>query len=52
MINEEILIESISDKLREKLGKLIQGKLSESEFAAIVRAAVQRELGELRIKAN
>jgi hypothetical protein len=49
---DENFIGGITDKLRAKLGKLIAGKISEAEFQDIVRAAVRRELCELRAKVN
>lgn len=40
----------ISGELRTKLGKLIAGKMSASEFDAIIHEAVRAELGRLRTK--
>ena len=48
----ENLIGSVAEKLRGKLGKLIQGKLSETEFQEIVRDAVKRELAALKAAVN
>ena len=50
-MNEEDLINKMADKVRAgKLGKLIQGRLSESEFMEIVSTAVRQELALLRAK--
>ena len=52
-MNEELLINKMADKVRAgKLGKLIQGKISEAEFMEIVSTAVRRELAILREKVN
>lgn len=47
---DENLVSKICGELRTKLGKLIAGKMSASEFDSIVHEAVRAELERLRAK--
>jgi ribosomal protein S3AE len=48
----EKLVDEMSGAVREKLRKMISGKMSESEFDSIIREAIRAELDSLRAKVN